>query len=137
MLTSELIDATPAGREMNLLVIEHVLGWRFEERVAMSGTDCGNNLFAIKPDGEEVFIEHPPNVYSGRKPWAVSTDPHAALDLFESAPGFYRMIEWTERGYKCKFSWDCNIAPAIQAATLPLAVCRARLHQVLAMRGQS
>lgn len=120
-MTPEEIDALPAGRELDALVAERVMGWTRSPR------DYGSRL---------VWVTHPENIvrfWKGRRSFQPSTDIAAAWEVLEKHQ--FSLIRIPDGWVAGRFdfnspAWDFAFGDA--APTAPLAICRAALKAVSA-----
>ena len=112
----------PAGREMDALIAEKVIGWRIDELTAYSpsGSSCARH-----PKGDWWL-----NYYS--------TNMDAAWEIVEKfvSKGYgvhvYRHGDWNDKNGKRYWQSYMDFRfPIVDADTAPLAICRAALLAVM------
>lgn len=110
----------PAGRELDALVAEKVMGWRLRENMGAAGGRCwatGRTDGGSYGSGVYPEFELPEFSMDMNAAWKVVTASNTRLDLFGPA--------W--RGL-----WTASFSPhpTAQGETAPLAICRAALKAV-------
>lgn len=136
-----LIDTMPAGRELDALVAEKVMGWY---RVGTMWCQGANSYAA---PAEDLEIENPPKT----KPWSPSTDIAAAWEVVEKIkavdlrsktgidfPDECMTVAWDRStkewaaGFHAIDGYDAGWVAGTRATadTAPLAICRAALVSV-------
>jgi Phage ABA sandwich domain len=119
-----MTEQLTAGRELDALIAEKVMGWTDIQR-AVSGYV-----------GHPPVWNHPRVVFTS--PPAYSTEIVAAWQIVEPAEFFelaYTPGVWHRNHYDKQERWMCSIVIAGQhgktrAASAPLAICRAALKAV-------
>lgn len=118
-MNAEQVAVMQAGRAMDALVAEHVMGWK---SVTFRRT-ADNTLTGVSPDGQ---IDDVPGY---------SVDIWAAWPIVErmkaaSPYKFWFELSWRPIGYACNFVGDHY--HMVYAETGPLAICRAALKAIAA-----
>jgi hypothetical protein len=124
------VSEMPAGRELDALVAEKVMGWTLCDRVAMGWGD-GPPVFAT---GEDPYDD---TARPSRQDWRPSEDIAAAWEVVENwrnrcnGEGVV-LLSWHSEEWVCELGiWGVESgfrhAPA---DTAPLAICRAALLAV-------
>jgi len=123
MLTDDEIDAMPAGRELDVLIAEHVMGLE---------------PWLGKPGAFHAPIVLPHDTPKPCLPPAYSTDIAAAFSVLMAFPKTHKGIFHTQRrsnGWTLgqPLEWQCTIGATnkVSADTAPLAICRAALKAVI------
>jgi len=120
------IDTLPAGRELDALVAERVMGWSNISRGADGDDAYGWNASLsghVPPHGRIQIPKYSTNIAAA---WEVvekrlSTDGHFAF--WPSVAGF-------SVAYHGIRTWDSEPVWEVWAETAPLAICRAALRAV-------
>jgi hypothetical protein len=112
-LTREQIESMPAGREMDALVAQHVMGWRPHFR---------NTAFYVSADHAESLMGRPLATVGK---WHPSTDIAAAWEVVDQQQGGLRfeLRRRPDGGFWCSFGEEMSA----EAESAPLAICRAAL----------
>jgi hypothetical protein len=118
-MTAEQIDAMPAGREMDALVAERVMGW-VRHPDSMYRHWCER-----QPDGTLRFLDQCEPLHTVR-PWHPSTDIAAAWEVVEKLVSEQGLHLWWHNVWLVDFA----LSGAQRAETAPLAICRAALKTV-------
>ena len=136
------VDEMEAGRELDALVAEKVMGWRLVPDPHYHG--LGGAMFAVMESGERCFMWHlREHVYSGERQWSPSADIVAAWRVVE----YLRANGWPVIrigiGDILGDNWQCQVADCwrevsyegdkdvfANAPTVTLAICRAALLAV-------
>jgi hypothetical protein len=121
-MTAEQIDAMPAGREMDALVAEKVMGFVVMRHRDVDGQHIEHNPDELMrgPDGEApryaymVPVDH------------YSTDIAAAWEVVEKLVSEQGLHLWWHNVWLVDFA----LSGAQRAETAPLAICRAALKTV-------
>jgi hypothetical protein len=129
-MTAEQIDAMPAGREMDALVAERVMGW-VRHPDSMYRHWCER-----QPDGTLRFLDQCEPLHTVR-PWHPSTDIAAAWEVVEKLRGesfpWEFSLGWRHIEPFVSFGRTANQKDEIgfsHGETAPLAICRAALKTV-------
>jgi hypothetical protein len=143
------IDDMPAGRDLDAMVAEYVMGITIHARDWPCGPDleCGGYQAArwweIGPDGvEEMYPDRGP-VYDDPR-WPAAPDGHRMLfpvpfystDLVDAWAVVDKVRTWVRAAWllSCEDDWQASVTQdrAIYGVhtgeTAPLAICRAALH---------
>ena len=143
-LSREYILSLPAGREMDILIAENVLGWTGKKTVYTwsdrakkerpitifdsGGQSIGDFSAFVDEQGQKIYCGKPHKVYHPR-PW--STDISAAFEAVEKSKK-YPLLEAMTRNNKGVSTWRVTIGNVhVYEATVPLAICRALLLAVI------
>lgn len=142
-MTPEEIEVLEAGRELDALVAERVMGWvnddvGFWKRKTDNPRQPFVNVqwLSVEPKFEE-FEGYPfqdPPEKAGTKRFAPSTDIAAAWEAGEKASAFAFHVHRKMQGfYECQVVLAPDIRRCFTATgkTAPIAICRAALLSVL------
>lgn len=128
-MTPQEIDAMEAGRELDRLVAEKVMGWSsmFWREAGTDGTYTWPGGWYGAGPNHEAYLSK-----------SYSTDIEAAWEVFMHFPDTHKGIYHTQRkslGWTLgqPMIWKCTIGATntVEADTAPLAICRAALKAVL------
>ena len=116
------IDTMPAGREMDALVAEKVMGWEFApELTKATGSDCWMEWNEDKSD------------YRVRGCWIPSASIAAAWEVVEKLKHLGFTLGFLSNEDE-RLQWDVSFGPngmseknCVYEDTAPLAICRAAL----------
>lgn len=115
------IDEMPAGREMDALVAEKVMGCKVEWIQFAPFCRCGYTCnYTHSPRDRDSQLSGTLHNYS--------TDIAAALMVFDKIESIEKVLRFTstqEQQYLCHFSRHASLGAT--ADTAPLAICRAAL----------
>ena len=117
-MTTEEIDAIPAGPEMDRLIVERIFGRHVQSfpQTKLGGTPDPEWVQWIEPDNPAAgFAKIPP--YSTAL--SAATDVLFTFSLFEVARD--------EKGFRADLRSEALEWFEVYAETLPLAICRAAL----------
>ena len=125
------IDNMPAGREMDALIAEKVMGWRVHFR---------NTAWWVKAEDEKEAIVKKVGFACGNDRFMPSTDIAAAWKVAEKVGEKYDCVIFRDRDTDkkpyCQFVYcdngdeDTFEEYIAEAETVPLAICRAALKAV-------
>ena len=112
-MTRDEILSMPAGREMDVLIAEKVMGWKTGER----GVNAG---YWVNDKGKEVHF---------KDTWYPSADVTVAWEVVEKFKGI--SLRCHGKFWFCDFDVEGKDYEYSQSLTAPLAICRAALLAVM------
>ena len=110
-----------AGRELDALVAEKVMGWTNTREQAFEVTRGQLVLIGVSPDGDDLAPVP-----------EFSTDIGAAWSVVERMvrDGHNVELKYTANGWQCVVEWHFEESPFALADEAPLAICRAALRML-------
>lgn len=109
-MTDDEIRNMPAGREMDALVAERVMGWHKEE----------TGIMPRWADKDGHFVHYVLDDFDGNSGWFPSDDIAAAWEVVEKMNEKFTVEIWREDG-----DWHCSIAGVVaHAPAAPHVICR-------------
>lgn len=140
-MTEDEIDKMPAGRDMDVLVAEHVMGWknmRFDPGGRkVGGTTWPQGWYGDGPNGE-VYLTYEYSTDWGAIRFVVNQfryGKHKQGNGGDSVACAIEMVvnDWDFGGEDCECKiYSPSLAPVVGSGTqMPLAVCRAALKVAL------
>ena len=141
------IDSMPAGREMDALVAEQVMGWKIVQgsewnpsREAMDQIPYEPHLVCWMDGTLNLYrpLDNPVHGWSMQEDWYPSSDIAAAWMVVEKISLLHNWdlcpIEW-KSNYSihtvCFVIYDSTTSYTGKGSTAPLAICRAALKAVM------
>ena len=118
-MTHDEIMKLEAGRELDTLVAERVMGWKLKSHKWIDGE---TRLGDFPEDKKETGTSY-------RRVLKYTTDISAAWEVVEkmNSEGFAFYILWTTGIPWAMFDKDSSMEYSAEADTAPLAICRAAL----------
>jgi hypothetical protein len=127
-LTREQIENMPAGREMDALVAEHVMGWKWYTSVASAG-----RLKALGVKDQHFYGDGWSLAGSAAEPYvdALRHVPRYSVDIFNA----WEVVDHQQGGLRFELrrrpdgGFWCSFGERMsaEAESAPLAICRAAL----------